>query len=516
MVKSVLIVGGGMAGWMTAAYLAKAFAQNVKITVVESKKIKKIGVGEATFSTIRHYFDYLGLDETEWLTECAGSYKLGIRFENWDGKDQHFYHPFERWKVVKGFPISEWWLRKDIKDQNFDYATFLTPHLCEAKRSPRRLDGSLFVQSSDGGLGQSTLAEQRDQFPYAYHFDADNVASFLQRYAINRGVDHIEGDVAHIEIDKYDGSIGFLEIKEHGKLNADLYIDCTGFKGLLINQTLNEPFISFSDVLKNNRAVALRVPREDISDIDPYTTARTMSNGWRWTVPLYKRNGYGYVYCDKYQSPEEAEAELRKSIPYENSDCVANHIPMRIGRSHRSWVKNCVAIGLSSAFFEPLESTGIFFIQHGIEQLVRFFPGSNNNERLIEEYNTRVNHAVDGIKEFLLLHFSLAQRNDTVYWKEWKKVKLPKALVKKIMLSKNHLLDKETIYPFYHGFEEYSWNTMILGLCSETIMSRPALSLIPPDEADEILLQHYTKAENMINSLPTCHEYLRHLHNSKK
>ncbi|WP_289991901.1 tryptophan halogenase family protein [Photorhabdus laumondii] len=514
MVKSVLIVGGGTAGWMTAAYLIKAFAKNVNITVVESKKVKKIGVGEATFSTVRHYFDYLGLDESEWLAECEGSYKLGIRFENWDGKGNHFYHPFERWEVVKGFPISEWWLRKGVTDQNFDYATFLTPHLCEAKRSPRKLDGSLFTQSSDASLGQSTLAEQRAQFPYAYHFDADGVASFLKRYAMNRGVSHIEDDVTHIEIDE-NGKIGYLETKIHGKLKADLYIDCTGFKGLLINKALNEPFVSFSDVLKNNRAVALRVPRKDTGDIEPYTTARTMSNGWRWTIPLYKRNGYGYVYCDTYQSPEEAEAELRKSIPYENVECVANHIRMRIGRSNRSWVKNCVAIGLSSAFVEPLESTGIFFIQHGIEQLVRFFPRSSGNELLIEEYNTRVNRVVDGVKEFLLLHFSLAKRNDTVYWKEWKNVELPKELLKKIMLAEDHLLDKETIYPFYHGFEEYSWNTMILGLGSDSLRSKPALSLMMPDEADEMLLRHYMKAENMVNNLPTCHEYLQHLHNLK-
>ncbi len=475
---------------------------------------KKIGVGEATFSTVRHYFDYLGLDESEWLAKCAGSYKLGIRFENWDGQDNHFYHPFERWETVKGFPISEWWLRKSTTNQGFDYATFLTPHLCEAKRSPRRLDGSLFAQSSDKSFGQSTLAEQRAQFPYAYHFDADEVANFLKRYAMNRGVSHIEDDVTHVEIDE-SGNIGYLETKIRGKLKADLYIDCTGFKGLLINQALNEPFISFSDVLKNNRAVALRVPREDTRDIEPYTTARTMSNGWRWTIPLYKRNGYGYVYCDEYQSPEEAEVELRRSIPYENVDCAANHIRMRIGRSNRSWVKNCVAIGLSSAFVEPLESTGIFFIQHGIEQLVRFFPRSSSNESLIEEYNTRVNRVVDGVKEFLLLHFSLAQRNDTLYWKKWKNIELPKELLKKIMLAKDHLLDKETIYPFYHGFEEYSWNTMILGLGSGPLTSKPALSLMIPDKADEILLQHYVKARQMVSGLPTCHEYLQYLHNSE-
>ncbi|EQC00145.1 MULTISPECIES: tryptophan halogenase family protein [Photorhabdus] len=514
MIKSVLIVGGGTAGWMTAAYLSKAFAQNVDITVLESKRVKKIGVGEATFSTVRHYFDYLGLDESEWLAKCAGSYKLGIRFENWDGQDNHFYHPFERWETVKGFPISEWWLRKSTTNQGFDYATFLTPHLCEAKRSPRRLDGSLFAQSSDKSLGQSTLAEQRAQFPYAYHFDADEVANFLKRYAMNRGVSHIEDDVTHVEIDE-NGNIGHLETKIRGKLKADLYIDCTGFKGLLINQALNEPFVSFSDVLKNNRAVALRVSREDTRDIEPYTTARTMSNGWRWTIPLYKRNGYGYVYCDEYQSPEEAEAELRRSIPYENADCAANHIRMRIGRSNRSWVKNCVAIGLSSAFVEPLESTGIFFIQHGIEQLVRFFPRSSSNELLIEEYNTRVNRVVDGVKEFLLLHFSLAQRNDTLYWKEWKNIELPKELLKKIMLAKDHLLDKETIYPFYHGFEEYSWNTMILGLSSGSLTSKPALSLMIPDKADEILLQHHVKAKKMVSGLPTCHEYLQYLHNSE-
>ena len=507
MIRSVTIVGGGTAGWMSASYLKAAFGDRIDVTLIESAQVKRIGVGEATFSTVRHFFNYLGLDEAEWLPKCAGSYKLGIRFENWRKPGEHFYHPFERLRSVAGFSLAEWWLELGDRSEPFDRSCYITTALCEAARAPRMLDGSLFVSGLDGDLGRSTLDDQRDQFPYAYHFDADAVAGFLGEYGRERGVRHIVDNVTEVQQDSR-GWISGVRTAEHGVVTGDLYIDCTGFRGVLINKTLGEQFQSFEDDLPNNRAVALRVPREDATDMDPYTTATTMSAGWAWTIPLFRRNGNGYVYSDKFTTPEEAEAELREKVAPGRDDLEANHIRMRIGRNENSWVGNCVAIGLSSAFVEPLESTGIFFIQHGIEQLVKHFPDNGFDALRTAAYNRRINNAIDGVKEFLILHYRSADREDTPYWKETKARPLPDALRERLALAETQLLDDETIYPYYHGFESYSWNTMNLGLGRVPAKARPALRHLDPAPAHAEFARLKAEADEMVATLPSCYEYL--------
>ncbi|WP_062346069.1 tryptophan halogenase family protein [Herbidospora yilanensis] len=507
MIRSVVIVGGGTAGWMTASYLKAAFDDRLDVTLVESPQVRRIGVGEATFSTVRHFFDYLGLDEADWLPKCAGGYKLGIRFENWAGDGEHFYHPFERLRVVDGFSVADWWLALGDRSESFDRSCFITTALCEAKRSPRLLDGSLFSSGLDGSLGRSTLDEQRAQFPYAYHFDADKVAEYLAGIATKNGVRHIVDDVKHVAQDER-GWITHVRTAGHGDVAGDLFVDCTGFRGLLINQTLGTAFESFEDVLPNNRAVALRVPRDEATDMNPYTTARAMNAGWMWTIPLFRRNGNGYVYSDRFISPEEAERELRQAVAPGRDDLEANHIRMRIGRNRDSWVNNCVAIGLSSAFVEPLESTGIFFIQHGIEQLVRYFPDERWDPVSIAAYNDRVAHAVEGVKEFLVLHYKSARRDDTPYWKEAKLRAMPEGLRARLDLADSRLLDEETIYPRYHGFESYSWNAMNLGLGRIPRTPAPALAHMDPANARAEFARIKAEADELVAALPSCHEYL--------
>jgi tryptophan halogenase len=495
---------------MSATYLKAAFGDRIQVTLVESANLGNIGVGEATFSTVRHFFDYLGLDEQDWMPHCSASYKLAIRFENWRTPDSHFYHPFERMRVVDGFSFAEWWLALKETDVPFDHACFFTPYLCEARRSPRNLDGSLFARNLDGSLGRSTLDEQRDQFPYAYHFDANLLAKYLARYGTTRGVRHVIDDVIEVGQDEQ-GWISHITAKEHGRISGDLFIDCTGFRGLLINKTLGEKFESFEDVLPNNRAVALRVPRTPEQPINPYTTARAMDAGWIWTIPLYGRNGNGYVYSDAFCSPEEAERALRAHVAPGMDDLEANHIRMRIGRNQRSWVKNCVAIGLSSGFVEPLESTGIFFIQHSIEQIVKHFPSERWDPVLIDAFNRRVAHVIDGVKEFLVLHYRAAHRDDTPYWKEAKTRKIPEALADRLRMASSALLDDNGIYPYYHGFETYSWNTMLLGLGWQPAAPRPALAHMDPAKASAEIASLQRDAQRLADELPTAREYLDHL-----
>lgn len=513
MLDSVVIVGGGTAGWMTANYLKATFGDRLAVTLVESERVGRVGVGEATFSTVRHFFDYLGIPETEWMPHCNATYKLAIRFENWHEPGRHFYHPFERLRVVDGFSLADWWLAGGA-DGTFDERCFVIPALCDAKRSPKHFDGMLFERALAGGEGhegRSTMSEQDTQFPYAFHFDADLLAGFLTRRGVAHGVRHVVDDVVDVEQDER-GWIGRVRTKESGDLTGDLYIDCTGFRAMMISKVLGEPFVSYQDYLPNNRAVALRVPSDAERDgIRPYTTATAMDAGWIWRIPLFERDGIGYVYSDEFCEPEEAERALREHVGPAADGLSANHIRMRIGRHRDSWVGNCVAIGLASGFVEPLESTGIFFIQHGIEELVKHFPDARWDPNLREAYNRRVGRCLDGVSEFLTLHYRSAARSDTPYWKATKERAVPDGMEERLRVWEARLPDAESVYPHYHGFEPYSYATMLLGLGRPPRNARPALSGIDASRAKQEFVTVGEQKRRLVAALPSHYEYFAQL-----
>ncbi|MDT7783410.1 MAG: tryptophan 6-halogenase [Pseudonocardiales bacterium] len=512
MLKSVVVVGGGTSGWMTASYLTAAFGDRINVTLVESARVGAIGVGEATFSTVRHFFEYLGLEEKDWMPKCNATYKLAIRFENWREEGHHFYHPFERQRVVDGFTLPDWWLRNPSSDR-FDRDCFLVGTLCDSLKSPRQMDGSLF----EGGLGErstyrTTLSEQSTQFPYAYHFDATLVANFLRDYAVARGVEHVLDDVVDVSLDER-GWISHVVTKEHGDLSGDLFVDCTGFRSLLLGQALEEPFESYQSSLPNDSAVALRVPLDmERKGLRPCTTATAQEAGWIWTIPLFDRIGTGYVYASEYSTPEQAEKRLREFIGPAAEDLEANHIKMRIGRSRRHWVNNCVAIGLSSGFVEPLESTGIFFIQHGIEQLVKHFPDAAWDDGLRTSYNNLVNRCMDGVREFLVLHYYAARRADNEYWLDTKKRTLPDGLAERLERWRTRIPDSESVYPHYHGFEAYSYVCMLLGLGGISLKPSAALKLLDPSSAQHEFKLVAEQAAELERTLPTQYEYFAQFH----
>ncbi|GAB4585528.1 tryptophan 7-halogenase [Nocardia sp. IFM 10818] len=482
------------------------------MTLVESESVGRIGVGEATFSTVRHFFEYLGLAESDWMPACNATYKLGIRFENWREPGHHFYHPFERQRVVDGFSLTDWWLH-DPRTTRFDSDCFLVGTLCDNQKSPRYLNGALFEeQIAEQGLHRTTLTEQRTQFPYAYHFDAGLLADFLRDYAVRRGVRHIVDDVVHVERDDR-GWIGSVRTRGHGELTGDLFIDCTGFRSLLLQNTLGEPFESYQDSLPNDRAVALRVPVDmHRAGLRPYTTATAQDAGWIWTIPLFGRIGTGYVYSGDYCDADEAERTLRAFVGPAADDLEANHIRMRIGRSRRSWVGNCVAVGLSSGFVEPLESTGIFFIQHAIEQLVKHFPDPTWDETLRDSYNRLVARCMDGVREFLVLHYYGAARADNDYWRDTKRREIPGELAERIERWRTKLPDSESVYPYYHGFEPYSYVCMLLGLGGIRLQASPALRLLDDRPARREFDRVAAQARSLRESLPTQHEYFAQFH----
>lgn len=496
---------------MTAAYLKKAFGERVEVTLVESRQIGTIGVGEATFSDIRHFFEFLDLKEEEWMPACNATYKLAVRFQDWRKPGHHFYHPFEQVGQLDGFPLTDWWLQSGLTDR-FDRDCFVMAALCDAERSPRHLNGDMLDSGfrGDGELRGLTMSEHqgKTQFPYAYHFEAALLAKFLTKYAVDRGALHIVDKVERVDLDER-GSITSVLTAEHGSVAGDLFIDCTGFRGLLVNKALEEPFISFQDNLPNDSAVALQVPFDmEKRGIRPCTTATAQNAGWTWTIPLFGRIGTGYVYASDYIEPEEAERTLREFVGPEAADVPANHIKMRIGRTRRSWVANCVAIGLSSGFVEPLESTGIFFIHHAIEQLVKNFPGDESQIDIQRDlFNSALSNVMEGVREFLTVHYRAAARNDTQYWRDAKTRVMPDGLAERMERWQVQLPDSETVFPYYHGLPPYSYMCILLGMGGIDLRPSPALSFADEKAARQQFEAIRDKGNALVRSLPTQHEY---------
>jgi tryptophan halogenase len=339
----------------------------------------------------------------------------------------------------------------------------------------------------------------------------------MKDYAMPRGVEQIVDDVVDVKLDE-SGSIDRIITKEHGSINGDLFVDCTGFRGLLINKALDEPFISFSDSLLCDRAIAMQVPTDIKKDgINPYTSATALSSGWVWNIPLYGRIGTGYVYSSAFISEEEAEKEFRSHLGEASNNCKASHIKMRVGRNRDSWVKNCVAIGLSSGFVEPLESTGIFFIQHGIEELVNHFPDRSFNQELIKSYNKAIANCIDGVRDFLTLHYCASDREDTPFWKATKqKISFSEELREKLNLWKNRLPNNKSINPNYHGFESYSYSVMLLGLNYMPECNPPVLDHIE-DQKAMVAFKNIQERANYLNAtLPSQYEYLTNVIKSQE
>ncbi|MGW3011261.1 tryptophan halogenase family protein [Streptomyces sp. NPDC001219] len=516
MLNKVVIVGGGTAGWMTASYLKASFGPRIDVTLVESGNVSTVGVGEATFSDIRHFFEFLGLKEKDWMPACNATYKLAVRFENWREKGHYFYHPFEQMRSVNGFPLTDWWLQQGPTDR-FDKDCFVMASVIDAGRSPRMLDGTLIDQPFDEGADEMkglTMSEHqgKTQFPYAYHFEAALLAKYLTGYAVERGVKHVVDDVKQVSLDDR-GWISGVTTAEHGELTGDLFIDCTGFRSLLLNKALEEPFVSYADTLPNDSAVALQVPMDmEQRGIRPCTTATAQDAGWIWTIPLMGRVGTGYVYAKDYLSAEDAERTLREFVGPAAADVEANHIRMRIGRSQNSWVKNCVAIGLSSGFVEPLESTGIFFIHHAIEQLAKNFPGEDWDPTHRDLYNKSVANVMDGVREFLVLHYVAAKRTDNQYWRDTKTRKIPDALAERIEMWKTQLPDSESVFPYYHGLPPYSYMCVLLGMGGIDLKPSRALALSDGSAAEREFAEIREKTRRLTEVLPSAYEYFAQHH----
>ncbi len=406
-VRHVVIVGGGSAGWMTAAYLSRALQQTATITVVESPTVSTIGVGEATIPNLqRVFFDHLGIPEEEWMRHCNASLKTAIKFVNWrapavNGLDNHFYHTFRAPPTVDGVPLSHYWFQRLDSGTQMSYANacLIEPPMLDAKLSPVHMDG-------------------RPVTNYAWHFSADQLVQYLQRFSTGRqGVRHIRDDVDGVILN-HRGFVSALKTRRGQLLHGDLFLDCTGFRGLLINETLGEPFVDMNDYLLCDQAIAARIPHDDDRHgVEPYTSSIAMRSGWTWKIPMPGCFGSGYVYSSRCTSQSQATRDFCELWGLDEEKIDLRNLSFRVGRNRRSWVKNCVSIGLSSCFLEPLESTGLYFIYASLYQLVKHFPDTSFDPVLADRFNHELEVMFDECRDFIQAHYVISPREDTPFWR---------------------------------------------------------------------------------------------------
>ncbi len=414
----IVIVGGGTAGWLTALFCARlasmADAAPLSVTLIQASDIAPVGVGEATVPPLKSLFAFLGLQEREWMAACGATYKLGIRFVDWRAEPGEYWHPFFRFRgdLPVGLEEAHIWLaareRGDAVAGPLDRVCL--PH----------------IEACDRGLGPRASLDGPPALAHAYHLDAGLLASYLQERAVAAGVVRVIDRVDDVALDPESGDIASLTTQHHGAIGGDLFIDCSGFRGLLIDGALDEPFESARQHLLCDRAVAMQVPGgRGRGSIPSFTTATALRGGWAWQTPLYHRVGAGYVYSSDHISDDDAAHELRDHLGEGARDAEARHLRMRVGHRRRSWVRNCVAIGLSSGFIEPLESTGIFLIQRQLELLRTFFPDRGDNSGLRDAYNRRLGAAYREVLSFIAAHYQPSDRRDTAFWRDATAAPLP-------------------------------------------------------------------------------------------
>lgn len=437
-VKRVVVAGGGTAGWTTAALLAQQLGSLIEITLVESDEIGTVGVGEATIPTIRTFHTLLGIDEREFMRATQASFKLGIAFENWGKLGDRYIHPFgEAGKASWMADFHHMWL------------------MARSKGFGGEMDDYCFELQA--AMADKFAVSKTSRINYAYHFDAGLYAKFLRQKYEPKGVRRVEGRIASVEQDGESGFITALVLESGERVSGDLFVDCTGFRGLLIEQTLKAGYEDWRHWLQTDSALAVQT--ESTGNVPPYTRSMARSSGWQWRIPLQHRVGNGLVFSSKYQSEEGAREELLANL--EGAPLTEPRLIRYVtGRRLKAWDKNVVAIGLSSGFLEPLESTSIHLIQIGAMRLAQLFPFGGNFEALVARYNYQARYDFEHVRDFIILHYKLTERDDTPFWRSCRDLDIPDSLAERIELFR----DSGCIYPAGEElFKVASWLYVMLG-----------------------------------------------------
>jgi tryptophan 7-halogenase len=487
--RSITIIGGGTAGWMTAAALARFLTSGWTITLVESDAIGTVGVGEATIPQIHHFNRALGLDEAEFLRATHGSFKLGIAFEGWRSPGHRYTHAFGQIGRDLGLiPFYHYWLRgRDTAEDSLD---------------------AYSVAAQAGYAGKFARPDPQRPAPagghaYAFHFDAGLYASYLRAYAEARGVARIEGMIASVER-AASGDIASVTLSDGRSVSGDLFIDCSGFRGLLIEQELSAGYDDWSRWLPCDRALA--VPSENDEPLVPYTRSIARAAGWQWRIPLTHRVGNGYVYASSHISDDEASATLLANLP---GKPLADPRPLRFtaGRRRSVWERNVIAIGLSSGFLEPLESTSIHMIQTGIERLLQRLPSPTPSAAEREAYNRDAAEEIERIRDFIILHY-WANGRDEPFWAERRAEPLPDSLAARIALFRaNGRIDRDP----RDLFTDMAWQQVMIGQGIMPEHHHPLADQLTDAQLSEFLATARKAVTGAVNAMPSHADYLAHL-----
>ena len=484
-IKHVVIAGGGTAGWMAAAAVAKLLGKTVKVSLVESEEIGTVGVGEATIPTLLTLHELLKIKEQDFISAVGGTFKLGISFENWHDVGKDYIHSFgytgkDCWAA--GF--QHFWLKGKELGISKDFGEYCN-------------EWAAAKQNRFAVLPNQNLN-------YAYHFYSSRYAAFLRKIAEEHGAVRIEGKIEAVQQYEQTGFITGLRFESGQQVDGDFFVDCTGFRGLLIEQTLHAGYDDWQHWLPCDSALAVQT--ENVQPPIHYTRSIAHEAGWQWRIPLQHRTGNGLVYCSKFWSRDEAEAKLRGNL---EGELVTDPRPIKFqtGTRRRHWVKNCVAVGLSSGFMEPLESTSIHLIQRSIVRFMQMFPSDGVRQPDIEEFNNQMKFEIENIRDFIILHYHVTNRTDTPFWRHCRTMEIPESLQHRIDLF------KETGRVFKvptELFGENSWTQVMLGQGLSPEQYHPIVNMMDEQELRDFLGGIHGSVERLVSQLPEHQRFIDH------
>ena len=490
-IRNIVIVGGGTAGWMAAAAFSKVLGRDYSIRLIESEEIGTVGVGEATVPHLKLFNNVLEIDEIDFIKQTKGTFKLGIQFIDWGRLGDTYVHGFGSIGHDYGLlPFHQYWLKLFQAGKAADIGAFSLNTVAAPL-------GKFMVSATDVPP-TSPLAN----IAYAYHFDAGLYAKYLRGYAEARGVRRTEGKVVNTILRAADGFIEAVVLDSGERIDGELFIDCSGFRGLLIEQALQTGYADWTHWLPCDRAMA--VPCENVGPPTPYTRSTARTAGWQWRIPLQHRTGNGYVYSSSYISDDEVAATLLKNL---DGRALAEPrlLKFTTGMRKKFWNKNCVAIGLASGFMEPLESTSIYLIQSGIARLLNLFPERDFSPLLIDRYNAQAIFEFERIRDFLILHYYATERNDTPFWNYCRTMAIPAQLENTIRLfrdSGRFFRDAEEMFAIT------SWVQVMLGQHIQPRKYHPVVDLMSDTQLSEFVGGVQNVIATCVDAMPMHEQFI--------
>lgn len=480
----VVVAGGGTAGWLTAYSLVTRLGNVLDITLVESDQIGTVGVGEATIPTMKSFHRLIGIDEQEFMSETQATFKLGIMFDNWGQKDESYFHSFgeigqRSWMVE----FHEFWM--EAQAQGFGGS--LEDYCLELKAAKA-----------------NKFATQIGKKPvnFAYHLNATAYAAYLRKKSEAVGVKRIEGKIEQVIKDEA-GNIASLTLDNGTKVLGDFFIDCTGFRGLLIGEHLGVEYEDWSHWLAADRAIAVQT--EEVEEPRPYTRTIAHSAGWQWRIPLQGRVGNGIVYSSQFLSDDEARDTLMKNLTGK-AITEPRQLKFTTGRRKKAWHKNCVSIGLASGFLEPLESTSIHLVTTALLRLMKLFPFGGNTELLAEQFNRETKLELETIRDFIILHYHLTQRNDSPFWNHYRTMQIPDSLAHRMAIFR----ENGYAWPDDVGlFRVDSWVQVMMGQGLLPKQHHGASQVLPTDNLKTQMAALKGGIDNFVKQLPSHADFLK-------